>query len=210
MKLNSTHIALGVLVVLAVAGGVVMTVWPRASGDIQVVTVAPTATPAPAETPTPSETRVGVYITGAVVNPGVYLVNDGSRLANIILLAGGATAEAELTAVNLAALVRDEDHWHIPERGAAFSPSNGLAGSSRAAESASRAQAGQRADGAIDLNIADVELLQSLPGIGEVKAQAIVSYRETNGGFDSVDALLEVDGIGEGTLEGIRELVAVK
>ena len=210
MKLNSTHIVLGALVAIAVVGGVVTTVWPRASGDIQVVTIAPTATAAPMKTPMPSETPLGVYITGAVVNPGVYLVNDGSRLANIVLLAGGATAEAELTAVNLAALVHDEDHWHIPERGEVLSPTNGLTASSRPADFASGAQAGQGGSGAIDLNIAGVDLLRSLPGIGEVKAQAIVSYREYNGDFGSVDALLEVNGIGEKTVEGIRELVTVK
>ena len=100
MNLNFTYIVLGALIVLAIAGGVVMTVWPSASaGEIQVVEIAPTAAPAPTSTPMPSETRVGVYISGAVVNPGVYIVNGGSRLANVLLTAGGATAEADLTAL---------------------------------------------------------------------------------------------------------------
>ena len=211
MQLNSTHIVLGILVVLAVAGGVVMTVWPSASaGDIQVVEIAPTAAPVQTNTPTPAETRVGVYLSGAVVNPGVYVVNGGSRLANVLLLAGGATADADLTAVNLAAVVRDEDHWHIPERGEVRSPSAGLAGSGENAKSAAAVQDDQREDGKIDLNSADVELLKTLPGIGDVRAQAIVSHREANGDFASVDALLDVNGIGMGTVENIRELVTVK
>ena len=210
MQLNSTHIVLGILIVLAVAGGVVMTVWPSASaGDIQVVEIAPTVVPAQTNTPAPAETRVGVYLSGAVVNPGVYMVNGGSRLANVLLLAGGATAEADLTAVNLAAVVHDEDHWHIPKRDEVRAPSAGLTQSAENAESAA-VQDGLREDGKIDLNSADVDLLKTLPGIGDVRARAIVSHREANGDFASVDALLEVNGIGAGTIENIRELVTVE
>ena len=208
MKLNFTHIVLGVLIVLAVAGGVVMTVWPSASAaEIQVVEIAPTVVPTSA--PLPSEMQVGVYLSGAVINPGVYIVNGGSRLANVLLLAGGATAEADLTAVNLAAVVHDEDHWHIPERGEAAPPANGLTATS--ADAANRqAAAIANGEGRIDLNSADVELLKTLPGIGDVRARSIVNHRETNGDFVSVDGLLDVDGIGAGIVENIRELVTVE
>ena len=211
MRLNFTHIVLGILIVLAVAGGVAMIVLPSASaGDIQVVEIAPTVASEPTNTPAPSEAQIGVYISGAVVNQGVYMVNGGSRLANVLLLAGGATAKADLTAVNLAAVVNDEDHWHIPERGEALSPAAGLAESAKNADSAAVAQPGQREDGKVDLNSADAELLKNLPGIGDVRAQAIVSYREANGEFASVDGLLDVNGIGIGTVENIRELVTVE
>lgn len=209
MNPNFTYIVLGVLVVLALAGGVVMTVWPKSSaGEIRVVEVAPTAAPAPTSTPMPSETRVGVYISGEVVNPGVYIVGGGSRLANVLLLAGGATVEADLTAVNLAAVVNDEDHWHIPAQGEAASPAGGLADSSGSAQSS--VQDGQFADDKIDLNDADVEALTTLPGIGDVRAQAIVSYREENGDFASVDDLHDVDGIGDVIIDKIRDLVTVE
>lgn len=208
MNLNFTHIVLGVLVVLAVAGGVVMTFWPSASSDgIQVVEIMPTA--APTTAPLPSETQVGVYLSGAVINPGVYIVNGGSRLANVLLLAGGATTEADLTAVNLAAVVHDEDHWHIPSRGEAAPPAGGLTGATGAAADE---KAADMADGSgkVDLNSADMELLKTLPGIGDVRAQAIVSYREANGDFASVDGLLNVNGIGTGIVENIRDLVTVE
>ena len=210
MKLNSIHIVLGILIVLAITGGVVMTVWPSASaGEIRVVEVAPTATVTPENTPLPSETRVGVYISGAVVNPGVYLVNGDSRLANVLLLAGGATAEAELTAVNLASIVQDEDHWHIPEKGEVAPVSDGSVLRARNADSSS-AGSQQGSSGALDLNRADVELLKTLPGIGEVRARAIVNHREANGDFASVDGLMDVEGIGVGIVENIRDLVTVK
>ena len=210
MRLNPTHILLGVLIVLAVAGGVAMSVWPDASkGDIRVIEIVPTVPTAPADTISQAETQIGVYLSGAVINPGVYMTDKGSRLATVLLLAGGATAEADLTGVNLAAIVHDEDHWHIPERGMALSSFTGLVKPGENAESAA-AQDAQRENGKVDLNSADVELLKNLPGIGDVRAQAIVSYREANGDFASVDGLLDVNGIGIGTVENIRQLVTVE
>lgn len=207
MRLNLTHILLGVLIVLAIAGGVAMSVWSDASkGDIRVIEIVP---PAPADASNQAETQIGVYLSGAVVNPGVYMTDEGSRLATVLLLAGGATAEADLTGVNLAAIVHDEDHWHIPERGMALSSFTGLPKPGENAESAA-VQDAQRDNGKVDLNSADVELLKNLPGIGDVRAQAIVSYREANGDFASVDGLLDVNGIGIGTVENIRELVTVE
>ena len=208
MNLNSTHILLGVLIVLAVAGGVAMSVWPDASkGDIQVIEIDPTV--APVDESSQAETQIGVYLSGAVISPGVYMIDEGSRLATVLLLAGGATADADLTGVNLAAIVQDEDHWHIPERGMVLSSFTGLIKPGENSESAA-VQDVQRENGKVDLNSADVELLKNLPGIGDVRAQAIVSYREANGDFASVDGLLDVNGIGIGTVENIRQLVTVE
>ena len=224
MRSNFTYILLGVLVALAIAGGVAITVLPGASaGDVQVVEIAPTPTPVPTSTPVPPEPDVGVYISGAVVNPGVYIMYEGSRLASVLLLAGGATENADLSAINLAVVVQDEDHWHIPRVGeprvgekisaAGGRASNGGRANSRSANgnaAASSAQAGQGSDGKVNLNSADVTLLKTLPNIGEVRAQAIVSHREANGDFASIDALLEVDGIGIGIIDNIRDLVSVE
>ena len=211
MRLNSTHILLGILTVLAIAGGIVMTVWQSVSDsrDIRVVQVAPTAAPAPADASNHAETRVGVYLSGAVVNPGVYMTDEGSRLANVLLLAGGATAEADLSAVNLAAIVHDEDHWHIPERDDVHPSLTGLPKPGGNAQSAA-VQDARRENGKVNLNDADVEMLKSLPGIGDKRARDIVSYREANGDFASVDDLDGVDGIGPGIIESIRDLVTVE
>ena len=216
MNLNFIYILLGVLVALAIVGGVVMTALFGASADdVQVVEIAPT--PVPTSTPVPPEPDVGVYISGAVVNPGVYIMYEGSRLASVLLLAGGATENADLSAINLAVVVQDEDHWHIPRVGeevpAGAQASNGDTSNGRSANgnaAASSAQVGQDSDGKVNLNSADVTLLKTLPSIGEVRAQAIVSYREANGDFASIDALLEVDGVGVGIVENIRHLVTVE
>ena len=89
----------------------------------------------------------------------------------------------------------DEQHWHIPARGEEPPVATG----ERIADS-----------GKIDLNSASVESLKSLPGIGDVKALAIVRYRQGNGPFSRVEDVLAVSGIGPATLEAIRELVEVR
>ena len=210
MKLNPSHILLGILIVLAIAGGVAITVWPSVSeSSVHVVQIVPTAAPVPASASNQTDTQVGVYLSGSVVNPGVYVTDVGSRLANVLLLAGGATAEADLTVVNLAAIVHDEDHWHIPERDEVLSSFSGLPKPGENVQPAAAVQYAQHEIDKVDLNGADVELLKSLPGIGDARAQAIVSYREANGEFSSVDGLLGVNGIGIGTIDNIRELVTV-
>ena len=234
MRLTPAHFALAAIIAVGVIGGLVMAAWPRPSTDIQVVqtgatsapqvaaTIAPAIPSAPAAAPVPQATPapatapalpaatppvVGIYITGEIAAPGVYIINEGSRLANLILIAGGPTADADITAVNLAAILRDEQHWHIPSRNPDAAPlPAGLVASGKAApNSAASSPAGK-----LNLNTAGVEQLKTLPGIGEVRAQAIVSHREDNGAFPSVDALLNVNGIGVATLESIRGFIEVR
>ena len=139
-----------------------------------------------------SPVALQVYVTGAVKDPGVYALEDGDRLGQLVESAGGATGDADLEAVNLAALLRDEDHWHIPRIGEAPKVTTTFAANLL---------------GKIDVNSATSVQLEELPGIGEVKARSIIQYRDTNGPFASVDELLAVRGIGPATLDAIRDLV---
>ena len=100
--------------------------------------------------------------------------------------------DADLEAINLAALLRDEDHWHIPRIGEA--PKVTTAGAANPL-------------GKIDVNSATALQLEELPKIGEAKARSIIRYREINGPFASVDELLAVEDIGPATLDAIRDLV---
>jgi len=136
--------------------------------------------------PTP-EARA--YISGAVASPGVYTVPAEARLADLVELAGGAVEGADLGAVNLAQRVNDEDHFHIPRIGEVTPLASG--------------------PGRIDINSAPLEELDTLPGIGEVKARAILDYREHNGLFETTDELMNVEGIGPATYEKLRDLITV-
>ena len=184
--------ALVLAVVAALAGATFLT-WRATAGESVPLEIVP-PTPGPSSAVEPAEIKV--YVTGAVVMPGVYSLREGARLHELVEAASGARSDADLDAINLAARVLDEDHWRIPTRGEA------------PADSATAAQPARQ--GRIDLNSATVEQLRGLPNIGEVRAQAIVSFREARGAFASVDDLLLVSGIGPETLAAVRGLVEVR
>jgi competence protein ComEA len=139
--------------------------------------------------------RVTVHVVGAVVDPGLYRLADGSRVDDAIRRAGGARPRAALELVNLAAPVADGQQVVVPARG------NGV-GAAAAPSAAGAAIAGR-----VHLNSATVEQLDALPGIGPVTAQKIIDYRTEKGAFSSVDELDAVPGIGPARLAELRELV---
>ena len=185
-----SQIVLGVAIAASLAGAVVLLVRSSTSGGI-IEIVLPTPAPAP---------ELKVYVTGAVRNPDVYIVRNGDRLAEVVEAAGGLTEDADMNAVNLAARVRDEDHWHIPVVGEV--PLATPAGGSKTTALSGPAK--------VDLNSATAEELTKLPGIGPVLAQRIADHREANGRFAVVDDMLNVDGIGRATLDKFRDLVEVR
>lgn len=139
----------------------------------------------------PSTIDIAVLVEGAVNAPGVYRLSGDARLIEAIEAAGGLRDDADSTALNLAARVTDEQQIVIPSLtavGASPAPS----------ESMSIA-----ANGAIDINTADVAALDALPGIGPVIAQRIIDYRSDFGPFARVEELARVDGI---SAEMVREL----
>ena len=150
--------------------------------------------------PTTTEAQpVVVHVAGAVVAPGVHRLPPGARVVDAVEASGGMAADADVAAVNLAALVVDGVQVYVPRIGEA-APGGGAAS----------AGAGPAAgDGLVDLNTADVAALDTLPGVGPSTAAAIVDHRERHGPFASVDALLDVRGIGEAKLAAIRDLVRV-
>jgi competence protein ComEA len=141
----------------------------------------------------------GVYVdvVGAVRRPGLYRLREGSRVAEALVRAGGATAKAELELVNRAALVADGEQIVVPRRGAAVAASADGGG----------AGAGATA-GPVHLNSATLDQLDALSGVGPVTAQKIIDYRQEHGGFRSVDELDAVPGIGPARLAELRGAVA--
>src|SRR5207248_662304 len=145
--------------------------------------LAPPAAP-PTETAA-AATRVVVDVVGAVRRPGLYRLEQGTRIADAVARAGGATAKADLALVNLAAPLADGEQVVVPER----QPAGGAAAGATGGPAVSAPQ------GPVHLNTATVEQLDALPGIGPVTAQKIVSYREQHGAFSSVAELDAIPGI---------------
>ena len=142
------------------------------------------------------ETRLVVDVVGGVQRPGLYRLEQGARVADALARAGGLTPKADRTLVNLAAPLADGQQVIVPLRVAGGA--GGAAGGSGSAATA----------GPVHLNVATLEQLDALPGVGPVTAQKILDYRDKHGAFGSVDELDAISGIGPARLDQLRELVA--
>jgi competence protein ComEA len=143
-----------------------------------------------------------VQVAGAVARPGVYEVPPGSRVFQVLLLAGGMTADADQEAVPLAAQVTDGSCIRVPLVGESVEP-----GSVVTAPSSGPAPTG--GSGArVSLSTATEAELDTLPGVGPKTAQQIIAFREEHGPFRSVEQLEDVPGIGPATVDRLRDLVA--
>jgi len=135
-----------------------------------------------------------VHVAGAVRDPGVYRLPEGSRVTDALERAGGATAAALPDGVNLAAVVADGQQVVIP------------AGTEAAAAgSAASAALPGAAPAPIGLGMATVEQLDTIEGIGPVTAADIIEFRDEQGGLSSVEDLDQISGIGPATMEALRE-----
>ena len=148
--------------------------------------------------------KVLVHVVGAVEVPGLYELDDGSRVDDAIRSAGGAKPKAALELVNLAAPVADGQQVVVPRRTRAGAAATG-GGSAGAGGPA--AASGAAPGGRVHLNSATLEELDTLPGVGPVTAQKILDYRNANGAFSSVDELDAVPGIGPARLEELKAVV---
>lgn len=139
---------------------------------------------------------VVVHVVGAVRRPGLYRLRDGSRVADAVHRAGGATRRAELAGVNLAAPLADGTQIVVPSRsvaGAGAAPSSASSPASPPAK--------------VSLSSATLEQLDALPGVGPVTAQKILDFRQEHGAIRSVDDLDAIPGIGPARVEQLRDLV---
>lgn len=178
----------GIVLVLAALVGAVLA-WTASGRGVSSVTEAPADdAPAIAEPLT-----VTVHVLGAVASPGLYTLPEGARVVDAVAAAGGFADGADRAAMNLARVLVDAEQLRVPVVG----------------ETTAEGAAGVGADGRVNLNTADRAALETLPGVGPALAERIIAWREANGGFRSVDDLLEVSGIGEKTLEGMRDAVVV-
>jgi competence protein ComEA len=150
--------------------------------------------------------KMMVDVKGQVKLPGVYLANAGERVNDVINRAGGLTDKADKSQINFAEHVKDEMVINVPAKGevpAALPNANSSAGGTAVPGNAAQNQA------KVNLNKADENGLQTLPGIGPAKAKAIIEYREKNGPFKTIEDLKNISGFGEKTFEKLKDLVEV-
>ena len=181
------------------------------------------ATPPPPAAPAPTpKSEITVHVTGAVKSPGVYYLSTDARVHEAIEKAGGGTDQADIHSLNLAAKIRDGEQIDVPEirqipnvkqeapvsndvQEYTIPTSPDLSMPPESSVRKPEPSAGSR----ININTATSQELQTLRGIGPALAQRIVEYRQTSGGFSAVDDLTNVKGIGEKTLEKIRNSITV-
>jgi competence protein ComEA len=170
-----------------------------------IIIVPPEPTPTLAPTPTPGP--VNVFISGEVAAPGVYQLQPSSLVADAIEKAGGFTRRAAQEQINLAVAVSEGMQIHVPAAGetAVVVPPISTPPSPPPSEENNSGSS----SGLININTASQGELTQLPGIGPSTAAAIITYREQNGAFASVEAITNVAGIGNARLEQIRHLITV-
>jgi competence protein ComEA len=152
----------------------------------------------PVTPPAASSQRLVVHVVGAVRRPGLYRLRDGSRVADAVARAGGATGRANLAGLNLAAPLVDGTQVLVPARLPTVAP-----GTSAPPDATGLGGPVQK----VSLSTATAEQLDALPGVGPVTAQKILDYRTEHGSFRSVDDLDAVPGIGPTRIEQLRDLV---
>lgn len=165
-------ITYGVLIGLIAGGLIWITASPPRGNPVNLV-------------PTSTMKRITIYISGAVVNPGVYELPPGSRIQDAVTIAGGFLPTADSGGINLAAILIDSSQIDIPSR------------------------INSNFNGKVNINTATVEELDQLPGIGPTAAKNIVEYRLENGLFIFLEDIQKVTGIGSLTYEKIKDLITI-
>jgi competence protein ComEA len=201
------RVAIALLALAALVGGGF--VWARATPRLAGATTAqegvapsdqtlPRAAPDTSATAAPSG-EVAVHVAGRVRRPGLVRLPAGSRVQDAIRAAGGAASGADLDAVNLARKLADGEQIRVPAPGDPAPPPD---------PAVTPGGAGATPSAPLDLNTATPEQLDTLPGVGEVTASRIITYRSAHP-FTTVDELLEVPGIGQRRFDQLKDLVTV-
>jgi competence protein ComEA len=177
-----------------------------ASGDAEDV---PAVADADADVDVPVDVDATVHVTGAVTSPGLVVLPGGSRVGDAVAAAGGLTGDAQEERINLARPLVDGEHVHVPRVGEDPLPAEAAPGGTAPGAATGSSDGAVSADGKVDINRADVVELDTLPGVGPARAEAIIAYREEHGPFAVPGDLRGVSGIGEVIFQQLAELVTV-
>jgi len=142
------------------------------------------------------ERTLTVHVAGAIVSPGLYKLPEGSRVADAIERAGGASSEAALDDINLAGRLTDGQKVMVPQKASVgTAPGENVSTSGQSS--------------LVNVNTANADELEKLPGIGPAMAERIIEYRKKNGPFSAADDLDDVEGIGPAKLKALQDLVTI-
>lgn len=144
--------------------------------------------------PPPTPSPIFIHVDGAVQKPGLYQLDPQNRVQDAIQAAGGFLSSADTTQINLAGKIYDGQKIYVPSQ----------------QENSSAPLQTHSTNFPININLASLDELQTLPGIGELKAKAIIQYREENGPFQEIEDILNVPGIGDSIFNNLKNMIAVK
>ena len=157
--------------------------------------------------------KITIYVSGEVKNPGVVTLSSDQRLATAVEKLGGLTEYADMNNINLAMKLEDEMHYIIPKKGEKIKTNivtsqNDTSNNDIVSEN--NFNSNESEGNKININTADLDELDKIPGVGEATANKILNYREENGQFKSIEEIKNVNGIGEKKFENMKELICVK
>ena len=146
--------------------------------------------------------EITVYVTGAVNRPGVVTLKEGARIGDAVNSCGGVLPTGDAERINMAQVLKDGQKIQVPEKA--------QAAKAAAADKSKSAKAGSPGDGAlVNINTADLQALDALPGVGPSTAQKIIDYRETEGAFQDIADLKKIKGIGEAKFAKLKDKICI-
>lgn len=143
---------------------------------------------------------ITIYISGEVKKPGVVTLESNKRLADAIKELGGTTEDADLNKINMALKIKDEEHYIIPKIGEEIVNNESTINENTFSENDNKK---------ININLAEINELEELPGVGEATANKIIKYRDENGSFKSIEEIKNVNGIGDKKYEDLKDLISI-
>lgn len=158
----------------------------------------------------PQKEYIAVYISGQVKEPKVVELKSDSRLIDAIQKCGGFLEDADKDAVNLAVILKDEEHYIVPKIGE-INVANGQADSSeKNVAMTGLVSQTPKQSGKININTADKSELMKLPKVGDKTADKIITYRQNNGNFQKIEDIKNISGIGDKTFDSMKDMITVE